>query len=363
MTTDPTNPIPFPAALESLAAPGMLEALSALELGAFVRLARLAWDQGCSLPDEDTFLAAVARTTPEEFAAARPRLLLAFGDPNPPPGPADGGGRGGRLLLPAARKVFDALVQARARTTAAKREAGKAGAASRWGSTTPDHQPDRMAPDSSRMAAAKQVPSGAMPRARSGVSLPPALSLQRSPESANQGAPEGRAEVLALMGEGARAIEAQRVQDWRRRHCARMLETAIAEWRAEGETTFPLTRIQELASARHATPARIDTLIEYARGCVAAAKAAREAKARGEKPKDRTECSPVGILLHGLGESARSHGRPQDPTLQAATRWEKQEAEMRRLLAATTAIQSHRARGDAAPGLSTPPAPSGATGA
>ncbi len=398
MTTDPANPItptatptatmaltapPFPAALESLAAPGMLEALSALELGMFVRLVRLAWDQGCTLPDEVTFLAAVARTTPEELAAARPRLLLAFGDPNPPPGPADGG-RGGRLLLPAARKVYDALVQARARTTAAKREAGKAGAASRWGSTTPDHQPDhpadhpdRMARDSSRMAAAKQVPSGAIGGAGRAVSarasgslLPPALSLQRSSESAIQSAPEGRAEVLALMGEGARAIEAQRVEDWRRRHCARMLEAAIAEWRTSGFSTFPLTRVQELASCRHATPALVDTLIEYAKGCVAAAQAAREAareaKARGQKkPEGRTECSPVGILLHGLGESERSGGRPQAPTLQAAARWDKQEAEMRRLLAAGAAIHAQRDRATSVPNLNPSPrtAPQGATGA
>lgn len=138
--------------------------------------------------------------------------------------------------------------------------------------------------------------------------------------------------MIAVLGEGARAILTERVSAWRRNKSLSMLQEALARWRGEGLTTCPITKAAELASGPHAEPARVEALIEAADGLAA------HAKARSGW------CNPVGLLMHGLGESARSGGRPAPIPLFVAQRWHKLEAETLGLLEANAAIAAKVAR-------------------
>lgn len=318
MSLSPAHPA-FPCDLDSLLDAGVADGLSTLEVGALYRLVRFAWrqDPPCSLPGEDSSLAMVARVTDEEWSRMRPRLLLALA--------ATGCTPGGRLLLQHARRVYDSLTSKAQATSAAKRTAGLAGARARWQT------------DGTCQAGAKQPPSPAIaaPSLRSSSPSVSAPTLQRSFQSAIPSAQSERSggeDVIAVLGEGARAILAERVSAWRREQSLRLLQDAIAKWRTAGLTTCPVTKANELAEGRHAEPARVEALIEEADAIIA------QEKAKGRK------CNPVGFVMHGLGESEKSRGRPAAIPLFVSERWSKLQASTLQLLEAQAALSAKLAR-------------------
>lgn len=316
---------PMPA-LHVIISPAFMAALTALELGACYRLAEVAWASEVPgvLLDEDSFLQSVCRTTSAEWQACRPAVLRALG--SAPHAPAPGSphdpacGAAGHLVLQAVRSAFDAthahVAQRAAKAadlSAKRREAGRAGAQSRWQT------------DGKPMAIAIGLPSAA-------PSLRPVLNQVLSapapspkPERAIQSAPDR--DVCAVLGEGARALLAERVADWQRQKSLGMLQVAIAKWAAAGATTCPVAKAAELAAGQHATPARVEFLIEDANGKLAAARA------------ERRGCNPVGIVISGLGLAA-GRPRPVDVPLQVQARWDKTQAETLNILEAQAAINA-----------------------
>lgn len=118
MPDRPTIP-PFPSPVEAIAPAEIVAAWGATELGAYLHLVRCAWtrDPACSLPDDDTTLAMMARVRPEEWTATRARLLPVMRS-------ADG-----LVHFDHARRAFDALADQLSRRRSASRQANEA----RWG--------------------------------------------------------------------------------------------------------------------------------------------------------------------------------------------------------------------------------------
>lgn len=135
--------------------------------------------------------------------------------------------------------------------------------------------------------------------------------------------------MIAQLGEGARAILAERVAAWRYERSLRMLQNAIARWREAGHTTCPTTKASELARGAHAHPARVESLIEAADAVVAAG------RGRG---------NPVGVVIHGLDAGKQPHGRPAEITLFAAEKWAGLEASACRLMETQAAIHARLAQ-------------------
>lgn len=320
-----TGPIPCPLDLARVADVAIVDALGAAGLGALVRVVAFAWAQepACTLPDDDSFLAAVARITDEEWAALRPRLLLALGATQTPP-PATAGGNTGRLTLGHARRVYDAAADHAARTTADRRAAGRAGARARWGGGSGPPMAgaiETVAPATKTMARAIAAPA-----LRSESS---ALSLPRSNRAQNSDPERSGGDVIAQVGAGARAILAERVAAWRRDQSLRMLQRAIGRWREAGTATFPIQRASELAGGIHACPARVESLIEAADSLVAGGKCRR---------------GPVAVLIHGLDAGQEPHGKPAEISLFAAEKWARLEASACRMMEAQAAILARQNR-------------------
>lgn len=336
-----STPLPFPADLEALAAPGMLETLSSMELGATYRLARFAWGHGCALPDDASFLAAVARITIEEFTAMRCRVLLALAATQAAPGEP--------LVLEVAQRAnhaaADAFERRRQRTTAAT-EAAALAKRSRSAADPPAASvadPSRIRDGSVTDPSRKAAQALRTQNSDSALALP----LQRSIQSAIQSAPirnsdaqvsagarapetntdRGDADdVIAIMGDASRAQLSDRVAGWQREQSTRMLQDAIARWAQAGATSCPVGKAAELARGEHADPARVDFLIEEAAGILARHKAAGES------------FNPVGYVIAGLGASARTAGRPREVPIFVAERWAKRQSETLRVLEAQAAI-------------------------
>lgn len=315
----------FPAAIEQLAPEGVLESLSALELGAWYRLQRAAWTQPepCTLPAEDSFLAMVARITVEELAAAKPRLLLALAASSDTAPSREAAGGTGRLTLGYARRVFESLASRALEVRRVKQAAGRAGAESRW----------RQAPDSTCMAPAKQLPSAAIaaPSLRSEFSESLALSLQRSNQSAKseRSEEEGARDVLATVGAGARALLAEKTRDWRRKKSLALLEDAIARWVRDGFTSCPIDKAFELVEHESASPDRVEHLVQSGDAMLARFKASG-----GRRP------NPIGLLISGLGLSASNPRPPCEVPLFIAQRWATAEAESVRAMESLAAVQA-----------------------
>lgn len=314
MTRSPDH-LPFPADLQRFTLSGVADSLSAIEIGTAYRLLRAAWDQPdpCTLPADDTFLAMVAGITDEEFARSKPRVLLTLACRSLPDR---------RYLFEVARRVYDEqadIADRRRRQTAA---ATNAAALKKRGRSTTDN-PSRIRYGSTTDPSGQNAPSY--------LSSTPAL--HRSSLSANQSAQSGE-DVIAVMGDGARAILKDKIAEWKRSECLRMMQAAFSQWIASRITNIPMQKASELASGRWAEPARVEWLIEDANNKIAAA------KAKGERS------NPIGVLMHGLGESKASRGRAVDIPLFHAEKWEKKIAAQLKIADAQAAILAlqHKAR-------------------
>lgn len=289
----------------------MLETLSSMELGATYRLARFAWGHGCALPDDASFLAAVARITIEEFTAMRCRVLLALAATQAAPGE--------HLVLEVAQRAQHAAADAidrRRHQTASARAAAVASKRSRSAVTGPSQVCGGSVTDQSQRSAQ------ALRTQNSDSAL--ALSPHRPEQSAIQSAQNS--DVVAILGDGARALLTDRVASWKREQSTALLQTAISKWAQAGATSCPVGKAAELARGEHADPARVDFLIEEAAGILARHKAAGES------------FNPVGYVIAGLGASARTAGRPREVPIFVAERWAKRQSETLRVLEAQAAI-------------------------
>lgn len=308
--------LPFPADPSQIADPGVIDGLSASELGAVIRLARAAWfaQNPCTLPADDSFLAMVARITSEEFAASKARILLALC--------ATPGLRGETYLFGAARRAFDAANSA-ATQTAERRRLQTASATQ----AAAEKRRSRPTIDSPSRTRDGSVTEPLRSTARSSLDSS-ALSLNRSqPQSANQSAQSAR-DVIAVMGERARAIVPELADRWRREHALAMLQRAFADWAARGLTNAPIRKASELAESKNADPARVEWLIEDANAKIVL----------GQKMKK--PCNPVGVLIHGLGESEKNGFKPCDVPIFVSERWAKRKADALKLLEAQASLHA-----------------------
>lgn len=331
-----------PLDLEMFAHPTLLQRLSASELGAVVALLQTAWaeDPPCTLPDDQTFLAMVARTTDSEWAVIRNRVLATL---------HAAAGASGRLVITVAQRVYQDSQSRQAERSSTRSAAAKA----RWGQRAAEPPPPAEQPEASAEvrqagraaqsvhprtaratgdppmhmhALASKTHASASPANALRSSSPPesALTLERSTERENSERSDG--EVIAQLGAGARALLEDRLRTWRRQKSQAMLEDAITRWTKSGLTTFPLVRAAELASSAHALPARVESVIAAADLIVTKA-----VGGAGRKP------NPIGMVIEGLGAGSRST-RPWEIPLQAHARWEQLERETLRMAEAQAAI-------------------------
>ncbi|MCC6429220.1 MAG: hypothetical protein IT435_20665 [Phycisphaerales bacterium] len=328
-------------ALHVIIAPAFLAALTTLELGACLRLAETAWasEMPGVLLAEDSFLQAVCRTTPAEWTTAKAAVLRALGSAphTAPESPHDAAGAAAEhLVLQAVRSVYlataadvDAKTAKAAEISAKRRAAGQAGASSRWQS------------DGKGMANAIGLLSAAHSLRPVFNQVSSALAPTPKPERAIQSAPEG--DVCAVLGEGARALLEVETKAWRRKKALGLLQPAIARWAAAGLTTCPVSKASEIVAGEHATPARVQFLIEEA-----------DATIEREKTRKRS-CNPVGIVIGGLGQSEKSRGIPREVPLQLEQHWATTEAATLKLLEAQAAINARLRTAQAQLGSSTTP--------
>jgi hypothetical protein len=352
----PQQPL-YPADLAAFVTPALAPGLTALEWGVVYRLTSACWrlSPPGSLPAGDALLAMVAGCTSEEWARVGPRVLLAMN--------ASGATPDGRIELGLVRMAYERLLQVaerqRQQTSAATQarlsrsaQATKASvvtADTQRGGTSPVRaQPTARPPDppgdsarhehvtSTSRAHHEHVTSTSRAVAQNRRfsvaqnSEETALLLERSNQSANPSAQDpmqSEKEVLALVGAGARALMQDRISTWRRTKAQRMLEEAIARWQAMGVTDCPTTKAAELARSEHATPARIQHLIETAH-----AKLAHGTKA----------VRPIGWLIHGLGVSSKNPGQPREVPMWLEQDWQKREAEAIRMLEIQASIDAKR---------------------
>lgn len=306
--------------LERFAAPGLVASMDAMTLGAFVRLLSYAWQQEppCSLPADEGLLAFVARTTaPGEWERVRPVILLAF-SPNPNhqlPDPVNGDRT--RLVNAVARGIFDQIAAERQSVS----EAQRAKANARW----------KKPPDAGGMPAASPgMPVASIRHPAPSVRFDSSLSLDRSiqtnesPRSSER--PESEGNVIAQLGDRARAIGDERIADWKRRQVLDLLQKAIVGWRNLGLTDYPISSAGRLASGEWSEPARVEAVLEDIAGQIAA----------------KRMRNPVGYLLCGLGlaENSKRVLRPAEIPLQLAQKWAAAEASHRKTLEAVSAIQA-----------------------
>lgn len=170
----PKDRPPNPLDLEMFASEDELEAMNALELGAFVRLSWRSWrrDPACSLPLDHGVLAAWARVSPDVWPSVSPRVLAPFTLRS-----------GGLLVNPRAQEAFGRLQKSGQRRSAA----GAAAASARWGHSgrSPPEPGNEMRPacdsHAGRRAPASSPPAPSLSAERSEFGSAPAP--KRSPST------------------------------------------------------------------------------------------------------------------------------------------------------------------------------------
>ena len=297
--------IPFPASIEQLAPAGLVDALSAIELGALYRLLRHAWgqDPACSLPAEPASLAMVARVTHAEWHAISGRVLMAF-------------------IPQAGRLVAEHALAAHADASglSAKRAAA---AAARWGRSKCNANAMQM--HSTCIDGAPLRSSG------SGSDAPAPLRPNQAQKSERLSAPD----VVATLGAGARALvdrgELRRRDDqaW----MLREISNRQFAWAAEDRRSVPAQLARELSEHPNAYPMLVsyalDRVDEIGRKAIAAGKAVP---------------NPLGLLISALGASNDTKASRWDVPLFFSARWSKREADRDKLRELQSVIDRERLR-------------------
>ena len=134
--------------------------------------------------------------------------------------------------------------------------------------------------------------------------------------------------MLAKVTIVARAVFRRQYLDAQLHAVARESRSKPSECAAAGLTSCPVSKASEMASGEHATPARVQLLVESADQAIAAARAGGR------------RCNPVGMVIAGLGMSQAARGRPREVPLFLAQRWAESEATAVRMLEAQSAINA-----------------------
>lgn len=238
--------------IELLLEPGSLDVLSAIELGAVVRILRLAWHRvpGCCVPADERSLATVARVTSAEWLGMQAQLLACMRAV-----PAGSG----LLSCDIARMHYQGLVHAQAAAQEQRRRAGQASAAARLQrsvtpspASRPEAEPTGVQRPFNGRSTAVQRPleigsGGAGTRFGGDTARFVSSALVRSDSNANQerssaegsdapgvDGPNGRAGVIAAIHAGIDATAQARLTEWRRTMSRQLLEQAAKRWAAEG---------------------------------------------------------------------------------------------------------------------------------
>lgn len=323
-----TTKLPIPALsiddLERFAPAGVVASMDAPTLGAFVRLLSHAWKQEppCSLPADDALLAVIARTPARsDWDRVKPVILLAF-TPDQLPG-------GTRLVNAVARGIFDQL----AAEAASASERNSRNAAARWQARHREKDPPgdasrmRLASDSHatgiRPASAPSVRSESL-RSELAPALPRSFHESKSERSEGAGAQD----VVASLSERARAQADQRLADWKVEQSRSILEKALSGWIAAGATSFPISRVSELARGPHSSPDRVQSVTEDASARLASAKASGQS------------FNVIGWVIKGLGLNRNGHVRPAAVPMQVSLEWQRREAVRADELIKTTSLQA-----------------------
>lgn len=318
-----TNPS-FPAPVEALAPSELVAAWGAVELGAFLHLVRCAWSRSpaCSLPDDDSALAMMARVRPEEWTATKARLTpaLRFAD--------------GLVHFDHARRTFDQLAAVLDRRRSASRQANDA----RWGAKdgSPSRPPDPGKPSDSHpnriRFGSDSHPIRTLCASESGSARASSAPSKHRDESERlRGASEGRSEARAgLDGAGeARALTPAEFLDARRReYCASRLTKVRWLWAPAGKQWVPAAVVRALAGHPNATPMRVDYALQVV----------QDRHAAGE-----TVRSPIGLVIAVLGAQRDEPGQPWEVPLLFAAAWTKKHEHLERLLAKQAEIDAQQA--------------------
>jgi uncharacterized protein YdaU (DUF1376 family) len=233
--------------LELLLEPGSLDGLSAIELGAVVRILRLAWHRvpGCCVPADERSLAAVARVTSAEWLGMQAQLFACMRAVPAESGP-------GLLSCEIARMHYHGLVHAQAAAQEQRRRAGQASAAARLQrSVTPSPTPapspaSRPEADptgvqrafngrSTGVQRALEIgPGGAGTRFGGDTAHFVSSALERSDLHVNQERSSAEEPVIAAIHAGIDATAQARLTEWRRAMSRQLLEQAAKRWATEG---------------------------------------------------------------------------------------------------------------------------------
>lgn len=336
------SPLPFPLDVDKLLPEGVWSASDAEARGGLLGLVLHAWSQDppCSLPSDEAVLARVARLSPEGWARVRPIVLGgSFARVIEPPAPG-----AGRLLLVAARGLRDEIAaslleeaerrrQRTARATAVR--LGLEGARSRPGTE------ERSAGPPGATSRSRGVLVTSTSRARHEPAVPPVLrslnpslsplaqvpSAESSPLALSRSSGEGDGSIAGRLGDGARAMPADRMALWRLEKARGLLQAAHAAWTREGRLAgrtgrggggVPLSKFLEVANDPRATPARVEAAIEAAAG----------------------KANPFGYLLVVLCQSSSPGARLIEPDVFVAQKWSQREDSRRRELERADGLQS-----------------------
>lgn len=296
--------------LERYAPAGVVAAMDAAALGAFVRLLGHAWNEEppCSLPADESTLELVART--REWSQVRPALLAVW-KPDP----------SGRLINSQARAIYDALAAEVAAFSEKQRRASQA----RWSKPSGPIMPR----DPGGMPVASRRDSGGMPAGSSVRSAPSLrsesfnapLPQRPSPEAESERPSErtaGREEVIGMVGEGARAIEARLLLDWRITHSQAIAEKALERWRKAGICKAPVSKATEIAMAPKMKPAIVETAV---------LKTDDKHKLELDAGHKDFNAYAYFVSLLGLTEKSARRG-PIEPYLHIANHWSKRREEV-----------------------------------
>lgn len=114
------------------------------------------------------------------------------------------------------------------------------------------------------------------------------------------------------------------MQAWRAAQSFGLLRKAWEGWVRDGLTDAPLAKISELAAGEHASPARVDTLVQDIAHKVASAAAGGGNQAP----------NPIGILIAGLAmqRDVSRRGRPREVLFFVASKWQHLEEQAMRVM-------------------------------
>jgi uncharacterized protein YdaU (DUF1376 family) len=340
--------------IELLLEPGSLDVLSAIELGAAVRILRLAWQRvpGCSVPADDRALAAVARVTSAEWLSMQAQLFRCMRAV-----PAESGPH--LLSCEIARLYYHGLLEAHAAAQEQRRRAGQASAAARAQrpvtprpASVPEDIPTPVQrPFNGRSTGFERPleigPGGAGTRFGGDTARFVSSALERSDSNANQERSSAEEPVIAAIHAGIDATAQARLIDWRASAARTLLVAAAKRWQAEGRLGGRMSRRSGGAAGGSAQEIDHEFLVRISRSPIVTPALVEIAIGRADEEHAQSALGYVAAAL-GLVRGKSNHGVPLQPYLgdqPVLDRWMQLEQKQTKAEAAKAAITNAITRG------------------